>query len=431
MDSTHWLACAAITLAACAEKRESLEEKCRGGDALACEQACDKGAAGDGGCLGLAEARLAAQTLAEAKGDASEAAGLASQTADAYRKACERGDAGACLSGASALERRLERRPAAAPVEDGGAPGEGFSKSPLAGAELALRNSLFAKACELGSAGGCERLAGAKLGKDEAGAVTAFERACKAGTQKKLFGLEGECLDVRKRIAQRASASRKACSEGRPRECRRLGQLLAPLDPARAVEAFVEEALLRGPELYPEGVQAHAIAELSRQGSLPSSSPPPGSPWGRDDSADFGAIGLHGAAGGGAQASPMAPDPGGEPPPPLPEAKFRPVRLGALTISGRVDQKAVEKVLEENLGRLWKCYEARLAVDPNLQGRVSVRFVIDRTGEAFHAGNGGSDLPSSEVVSCVVRAMGALRFPRPEAGVVTVVSPFLFSPPRR
>src|SRR5262249_13366844 len=74
------------------------------------------------------------------------------------------------------------------------------------------------------------------------------------------------------------------------------------------------------------------------------------------------------------------------------------------------------------------CYENGLRNNPNLQGRVAVRFVIGHDGAVSNVANGGSDMPDSGVVSCVVRAYYGLSFPDPERSPVTVTVPVLFSP---
>jgi hypothetical protein len=66
--------------------------------------------------------------------------------------------------------------------------------------------------------------------------------------------------------------------------------------------------------------------------------------------------------------------------------------------------------------------------NPNLQGRVSVKFVIDRSGAVSTSQDGGSDLPDQSVVQCVVRGFQNLSFPQPEGGIVTVVYPIIFTP---
>jgi hypothetical protein len=63
-----------------------------------------------------------------------------------------------------------------------------------------------------------------------------------------------------------------------------------------------------------------------------------------------------------------------------------------------------------------------------LQGRVATRFVISREGAVMSAQNGGSDLPDSGVVSCVVSVFYGLSFPAPSDGIVAVTYPIMFAP---
>ncbi|MBK9265563.1 MAG: FHA domain-containing protein [Polyangiaceae bacterium] len=104
------------------------------------------------------------------------------------------------------------------------------------------------------------------------------------------------------------------------------------------------------------------------------------------------------------------------------------VRMGATSVSGRLPPEVIQRIVRQNFGRFRLCYENGLRNNPNLQGRVSVRFVIGRDGAVSNVGNGGSDMPDGGVVSCVVRAFYGLSFPQPEGGIVTVVYPIMFSP---
>ena len=98
------------------------------------------------------------------------------------------------------------------------------------------------------------------------------------------------------------------------------------------------------------------------------------------------------------------------------------------TVSGRLPSEVVQRIVRQNYGRFRMCYENGLRANPNLTGRVTARFVIGREGSVTNAANGGSDLPDSGVVSCVVQAFYGLSFPTPENGIVTVSYPILFSP---
>lgn len=104
------------------------------------------------------------------------------------------------------------------------------------------------------------------------------------------------------------------------------------------------------------------------------------------------------------------------------------VRMGATTVNGRLPPEVIQRIVRQNYGRFRLCYENGLRNNPNLQGRVAVRFVIGRDGSVSNVANGGSDLPDPSVVQCVVRAYYGLSFPQPEGGIVTVVYPIMFSP---
>ena len=104
------------------------------------------------------------------------------------------------------------------------------------------------------------------------------------------------------------------------------------------------------------------------------------------------------------------------------------MRTPTTTVSGRLPPEVIQRIVRQNYGRFRMCYEQGLSKNPNLEGRVSVRFVIGRDGAVSNAANGGSDLPNAGVVDCVVRAYYGLSFPQPEGGIVTVVYPIMFSP---
>jgi hypothetical protein len=104
------------------------------------------------------------------------------------------------------------------------------------------------------------------------------------------------------------------------------------------------------------------------------------------------------------------------------------VRMGATQVSGRLPPEVIQRIVRQNYGRFRMCYEQGLGRNPNLQGRVSARFVIGRDGSVSNVSNGGSDLPDSGVVSCVLSAFYGLSFPQPEGGIVTVVYPIMLEP---
>lgn len=104
------------------------------------------------------------------------------------------------------------------------------------------------------------------------------------------------------------------------------------------------------------------------------------------------------------------------------------MRPGVTAVSGRLPPEVIQRIVRQNYGRFRSCYELGLSRNPNLEGRVQVRFVISRDGSVSNVQNGGSDLPDAGVVGCVIGAYYGLNFPQPEGGIVTVVYPIMFQP---
>jgi hypothetical protein len=95
---------------------------------------------------------------------------------------------------------------------------------------------------------------------------------------------------------------------------------------------------------------------------------------------------------------------------------------------GRLAPEKIQHIVREKFGRFRLCYESGLATNSNLRGKVTVKFVIDRDGLLAMTEDAGSDLPDANVVACVVKGFGTLRFPPPDGGNVTAVYPIMFQP---
>lgn len=108
----------------------------------------------------------------------------------------------------------------------------------------------------------------------------------------------------------------------------------------------------------------------------------------------------------------------------------RPIGIhdGGTAVNGRLPREIVQRIVRQNFGRFRLCYENGLRGNPGLQGRVEVKFLIDRTGAVSLASDGGSDLADPGVVKCVVRGFRDLSFPAPEGGMVTVNYPIVLTP---
>jgi hypothetical protein len=104
------------------------------------------------------------------------------------------------------------------------------------------------------------------------------------------------------------------------------------------------------------------------------------------------------------------------------------MREGGTSVNGRLPPEVIQRIVRQHFGQFRLCYEAGLRANPSLQGRVGVRFAIDRSGAVSFASDGGSDIPDQGVVQCVVAGFRTLSFPAPEGGTVAVSYPLVFSP---
>lgn len=107
-------------------------------------------------------------------------------------------------------------------------------------------------------------------------------------------------------------------------------------------------------------------------------------------------------------------------------AKAAVARGGAVQVNGRLPPEVISRIVRASMARMRLCYESALSSNPNLQGTVTTKFVIDRSGAVSSASDGGSTLPDRAVVQCVNRAFSGMSFPQPEGGVVTVTYPITF-----
>lgn len=103
------------------------------------------------------------------------------------------------------------------------------------------------------------------------------------------------------------------------------------------------------------------------------------------------------------------------------------IREASVEVNGRIPREVIQRVVHQNFGRFRACYENGLRTNPGLQGRLVVKFVIDRTGAVALTADGGSELADATVVQCVTRAFLDLSFP-PPGGMVTVLYPVVLSP---
>ena len=102
---------------------------------------------------------------------------------------------------------------------------------------------------------------------------------------------------------------------------------------------------------------------------------------------------------------------------------------GNVEIQGQLDREIIQRVVREHRREIRSCYESVLQRNPDLEGRVTINWVISPDGAVAAAQVGNTTLNSEEVESCVVRRVRQWRFPEPRGGgTVRVNFPFDFAP---
>ncbi len=102
------------------------------------------------------------------------------------------------------------------------------------------------------------------------------------------------------------------------------------------------------------------------------------------------------------------------------------IRTQPATVMGGLSQEAIRRVVRRHLNEVRFCYEQGLQSNPSLEGRVTVRWIIDGTGRVQGSSLASSSLSNGGVEGCIVGAVQRWTFPAPEnGGVVGVNYPFV------
>ena len=93
-----------------------------------------------------------------------------------------------------------------------------------------------------------------------------------------------------------------------------------------------------------------------------------------------------------------------------------------------VDPFVVRQRIRRDLPKINRCYESALRHEPDLEGKVSVRFAVIRTGDVKGVHVIENTTGSASVERCVARVVGALQFPRHRYGrSMRFTFPFVFA----
>ncbi len=98
-------------------------------------------------------------------------------------------------------------------------------------------------------------------------------------------------------------------------------------------------------------------------------------------------------------------------------------------ILGALDKSLIDAVLKRNMNQIRYCYQRELTKNPNLGGKIVVKFVIAKDGTVSNATTKSSTMGSPAVENCINSRFMRFTFPEPKGGGIVIVSyPFVFSP---
>lgn len=107
------------------------------------------------------------------------------------------------------------------------------------------------------------------------------------------------------------------------------------------------------------------------------------------------------------------------------EARTPKLTLLPAEVRGGLSKEAIRREIRRHVGEIRHCYEQELSARPDLQGRVSVKFMINVSGVVQLANIASSTLGNARAEGCIQQAVQRWTFPAAE-GVSMVSYPFLF-----
>jgi TonB family protein len=105
------------------------------------------------------------------------------------------------------------------------------------------------------------------------------------------------------------------------------------------------------------------------------------------------------------------------------------VRQAKAKVEGNLDRDIIRRIVRAHINEVRSCYNAGLTKNPELEGSVTVDFVIASTGKVSASSVAESTLSDTSVANCIAKAVKRWTFPKPrDGGEVQVSYPFELSP---
>jgi pSer/pThr/pTyr-binding forkhead associated (FHA) protein len=106
------------------------------------------------------------------------------------------------------------------------------------------------------------------------------------------------------------------------------------------------------------------------------------------------------------------------------------VATGPIVVVG-YDRELVRRVVQEHAAQIRYCYEQALAVNPKLEGKVAIRWIINSDGRVSNTQIvvGTTTLDSTTVHRCMMDRVSSWEFPKPKGGsIADITYPWILRP---
>ncbi len=94
---------------------------------------------------------------------------------------------------------------------------------------------------------------------------------------------------------------------------------------------------------------------------------------------------------------------------------------------GELDRSGIALGIRAKMDTYKGCYQRQLQRTPNIQGMVTVEFIIEEDGIVSRARVASTSLKNPQVEQCIVQNLEGSQFPVPRGGTVVVTYPFNFT----
>ena len=100
------------------------------------------------------------------------------------------------------------------------------------------------------------------------------------------------------------------------------------------------------------------------------------------------------------------------------------VDTGNALVMGSIDKELIRKVIQEHAAQIRYCYEQQLALNPRLQGKVSIKWIIQGDGSATNpqVEDANTTLDDAKVHECMMSRITSWQFPKPKGGGIAVIT---------